>query len=126
MDTQEQTTAEMNRKQLEREENRGLLVIYDVLIFLLTGFALLVIRPSDYNRTKLTFSVLLVQALVPMVCIFGFRFLFRVYKQVLRYGNMRAWQDSLQPMCWAVSYTFCCRAVFRDLTGYQCCSRAAW
>ena len=90
METQEQTTAEVNRKQLEREENRGLLVIYDVLIFLLTGFALLVIRPSDYNRTKLTFSVLLVQALVPMVCIFGFRFLFKVYKQVLRYGNMRA------------------------------------
>ena len=90
METQEQTTAEVNRKQLEREENRGLLVIYDVLIFLLTGFALLVIRPSDYNHTKLTFSVLLVQALIPMVCIFGFRFLFRVYKQVLRYGNMRA------------------------------------
>lgn len=86
----ELSTEQLHRNQIERDKFRVLLVIYDILVFLVVYFFLFVIRPSDYSQTKLTFSVVLVQALVPMVCIFGFRFLFKVYKQVLRYGNMRA------------------------------------
>ncbi|MCQ2415184.1 MAG: aminoglycoside phosphotransferase family protein [Lachnospiraceae bacterium] len=86
----ELSTEQLHRNQIERDKFRVLLVIYDILVFLVVYFFLFVIRPSDYSQTKLTFSVVLVQALAPMVCIFGFRFLFKVYKQVLRYGNMRA------------------------------------
>ena len=86
----ELSTEQLHRNQIERDKFRVLLVIYDILVFLVVYFFLFVIRPSNYSQTKLTFSILLVQALVPMVCIFGFRFLFKVYKQVLRYGNMRA------------------------------------
>ena len=86
----ELTTEQLHRNQIERDKFRVLLVIYDILVFLLVYFFLFVIRPSDFNHTKLTVPILLVQALVPMACIFGFRFLFKVYKQVLRYGNMRA------------------------------------
>jgi len=84
------TTAELDRKQIERENNRTLLVVYDLIVFLGSFYVLFVIRPSDYNPVPLSVWNLCVQALVPMVCVFGFRFLFRVYKQVLRYGNMRA------------------------------------
>ena len=85
-----QTTDQLENEKIERKENRVLLIIYDLLVFFVTFFVLFVIRPSDYDRGPLSAAALCVQALLPILCIFGFRFLFAVYKQVLRYGNMRA------------------------------------
>ena len=80
----------LEKKQIERDSNRFLLVFYDLFIFIIVFYVLFVIRPSDFQPAGYTFTELAKQFLLPAVCIFSFRFLFRVYKQVLRYGNMRA------------------------------------
>jgi len=84
------TTGGLSSNQIERNKNRTLLIVYDLLVFLGSFIVLFVIRPSDFKPVQLSAWSLCFQALIPMLFIFGFRFLFKVYKQVLRYGSMRA------------------------------------
>lgn len=83
-------TEQLDQRLIERKENRFLLFFYDILAFLLVFYVLFVIRPSDFEQLAGTKANLLTLFLLPFVCIFVFRFFFKVYRQVLRYGNMRA------------------------------------
>lgn len=76
----------------ERSGNRYLLFLYDVLMFTGIFYILYVIRPSGTESAGkvFAFNEYLQMYLLPFVFIFGFRLLFRVYKQILRYGNMDA------------------------------------
>lgn len=76
----------------ERSGNRYLLFLYDVLAFLGVLYVLYEIRPGSIESEGkvLLFADYLLVSILPFVCIFGFRFLFRVYRQILRYGNMDA------------------------------------
>ena len=83
-------TEQLDHRLIERKETRFLLFFYDVLAFLLVFYVLFVIRPSDFERYQPEFNSLIPLFVLPFICIFAFRFLFKVYRQVLRYGNMRA------------------------------------
>lgn len=83
-------TEALDKDMLERKNTRKLLLLYDFLSFTLVFYALFVIRPSDFELEEITFGSLLPKFLLPAFIIFLFRFLFRTYKQILRYGNMRA------------------------------------
>ena len=83
-------TQQLDKRLLERGKNRTVLIVYDALVFAFVFALLFVIRPSALEGKPASFGELLPLFLLPFVCIFGFRFLFKVYKQVLRYGNMRA------------------------------------
>jgi len=85
-----QNMGEMETGRIERKQNRTLLFFYDLLIFLICYYVLFVIRPSDFRPAVISFNSFVKLFCIPAVCIFGCRFLFKVYRQVLRYGNMEA------------------------------------
>lgn len=86
----------------ERSGNRYLLFLYDVLAFLGVLYVLYEIRPGSIESEGkvLLFADYLLVSILPFVCIFGFRFLFRVYRQILRYGNMDALARLLAEWTW--------------------------
>lgn len=85
------STDSLSKRQIEREETRVLLFFYDIVVFAITFFVLYILRPSDNEKhTALSFVEVLIRFLPPFLFIFSFRSFFRVYKQILRYGNMRA------------------------------------
>ncbi len=84
----------MNTRDLHnivREKNRWTLVLYDVLTYVLVFIFLFVFRPSwGADAEGLEGIALLYQALLGASCLFVFRFLLKIYKQVLRYGSISA------------------------------------
>ena len=70
----------------ERKSIRWLMVIYDSLLYLICWFAVYVLQPS---LTKpLLPSTVYLYLTAGYVLFFGFRFLLRCYKQILRYGEL--------------------------------------
>ena len=86
-------TQQKTKPILERESNRKLLVFYDCISLVLVWFMILVLHPSvptAYSSQRLGLNLLL-----GAVCFVGARFLYKVYRQILRYGSMRAFSREL-------------------------------
>lgn len=78
---------------LERQKNRWMMVLYDTVVYLACCFAALVLQISVED--PLTWPVILFYSIAGYVLFFGFRFVFRCYKQIWRYGDMRAYAREL-------------------------------
>jgi len=78
---------------VERDHNRWLLVAYDILQFLFCWVLVFVCKISISNPLQEGTAMLYLA--VGMFLFFGFRFAFRGYKQILRYGTMRAFAREL-------------------------------
>ena len=87
----EVSTDWLENPMLERRCFRTLLFFYDVLIFIISFLLVVFLRPSAPDNSDLfKNSELLMHFLLAGGSCFLFRFLFNVYRQVLRYGNMGA------------------------------------
>lgn len=83
------TQNQVKRSKLkERRKDRWLMVFYDSLVYLLCWLAIFVVRPLAIGGETDLFAYLLLAA--GYVLFFGFRFVFRCYKQIWRYGAIRA------------------------------------
>ena len=77
----------------ERRKNRWLMVFYDSLLYLLCWLSVFVIRPVALGAQPTPIAYLFMVA--GYVLFFGFRFLFRCYKQIWRYGAIRIYSREL-------------------------------
>ena len=76
-----------DRKLKERDKIRVALIGYDFTAFVLC-FLLTYVMKIDSPRVETVGAI--IQGLIAFGFLLAFRFVFRVYKQILRYGNMRA------------------------------------
>ena len=67
---------------------RWMLVCYDILIYLLSAILLLWLYGGN---DKLSYTCILQQMCISMVCIFGIRLLGNIYGQVWRYGGIQCY-----------------------------------
>ncbi len=72
-----------------RTNVRWLLVVYDIIIFIIAE--LLVVGLHLSSDEAITTKGVLIQSLIGFVCVFGLRFVFDVYRQIWRYGGMKAY-----------------------------------
>lgn len=72
----------------ERSKIRGLMVVYDSILYVICWLAIFVLQPLFDGTQPLAAS--LVYLCGGYVLFFGFRFLLSCYKQILRYGSFRA------------------------------------
>lgn len=79
--------------QQERQKNRWMMVLYDSIIYALCCVFGLVLRLSTPDALSL--PIILFYSAVGYILFFGFRFVFRCYKQIWRYGAMRAFAREL-------------------------------
>ena len=79
--------------QQERQKNRWMMVLYDSIMYVLCCVFGLVLRLS--TPEVLPWQVILFYAVAGYLLFFGFRFVFRCYKQIWRYGAMRAFAREL-------------------------------
>ncbi len=68
---------------------KWLLAVYDLIVFVI-AYLLIVGLHVSWNR-QISNRGLLIQIAIGFVCIFGMRFAFSVYKQIWRYGGMKAY-----------------------------------
>ncbi|MCI8389052.1 MAG: polysaccharide biosynthesis protein [Clostridiales bacterium] len=68
---------------------RWLLVLYDFLMYLVVCFLLIVLHPSDNAGLSIVGNF--TQIFLGVICIFGMRFVADVYRQIWRYGGMKAY-----------------------------------
>ncbi len=73
---------------IERKSNRWLMVFYDTIIYLVCWLTIFVMHLSMTEKPLLRTTFLYFA--VGYVLFFGFRFLLRCYKQIWRYGSIRA------------------------------------
>lgn len=78
----------------KRSNVRWLLVVYDLIIYVIA--ALLVIGLHLSSNDVLSTKGLLIQMGLGFVCLFGLRFVFDVYRQIWRYGGMKAYIGSFR------------------------------
>ncbi len=67
---------------------RWQLLLYDVIIFLILNIFLLGIYQSS---SHLTSNGIMVQSLLSFICIFGARFIGKIYQQIWRYGGIQCY-----------------------------------
>ena len=77
----------------ERGAVRWLMVVYDSLLYLVCWFAVYVLQPS--LTTPLPPLTVCLYLVVGYILFFGFRFVLRCYKQIWRYGELRAFAREL-------------------------------
>lgn len=75
-------------KKIEREKVRGMMVFYDTVIYVICWIAVMVLHPWVNRIVEKT--ILLLYLFLGYILFFGFRFLFKSYKQILRYGTVSA------------------------------------
>lgn len=73
----------------KRASVRWLLMVYDVIIFVVAE--LLVVGLHLSSEEAISFKGFCHQFLIGFVCIFGMRFVLDVYRQIWRYGGMKAY-----------------------------------
>ena len=66
-----------------------IIVIYDIILILIAELLMLGLYPS--SSEKLAFPVIILHTLLYMLCIFFYRFICNVYRQVWRYGGASAY-----------------------------------
>ncbi len=81
------------RQTNERARNRWLLVFYDSVLYALCWLAVFVLRPLVIGSAFHKVSICLF--FVGFVLFFGFRFVFRCYKQIWRFGAIRTFAREL-------------------------------
>jgi len=81
------------RQLIERESIRWLMVVYDTVLYLLCWLVVFAIHPLF--GVKLPASMLTPYVAVGYVTFFGFRFVFRGYKKIWRYGSMHAFSREI-------------------------------
>ena len=87
----------------KRSNVRWLLVVYDLIIYVIA--ALLVIGLHLSSNDVLSTKGLLIQMGLGFVCLFGLRFVFDVYRQIWRYGGMKAYMRLLlSDICGGILY----------------------
>ncbi len=79
---------EKEQKTTGKSNIRWLLVVYDLIVVIIAY--LLVIGLKISWDTIISTKGIIIQAVLGIVCIFGMRFAFSVYKQIWRYGGMKA------------------------------------
>lgn len=82
-----------DNEKMERKGNRWLMVFYDSVLYLLCWLVFFVLHPS--MKQMLPAATNGVYLLVGYVLFFGFRFLLKCYKQIWRYGAIRAFSREL-------------------------------
>ena len=76
----------------EREKIRPLGIIYDLIIFAVLFCLFFIVFPDRTTASKtINGNGQIIQAALFIVCVFGARLIFKVYRQVLRYGNAGAY-----------------------------------
>lgn len=81
----------VERKYIERDNNRVLLMIYDFIMFAAVFVLVFLMQPSDVREmAAFRWYDYLIQFVLAYGCLLIARLCFRCYKQILRYGNMRA------------------------------------
>ena len=68
---------------------RKLLLLYDVIVYAIVVLLLVLLHPSE--DVAFTSNIVIANAVAGLVCIFGARFVFDVYRQIWRYGIMEAY-----------------------------------
>ncbi|MDO4734530.1 MAG: nucleoside-diphosphate sugar epimerase/dehydratase [Lachnospiraceae bacterium] len=87
----------------KRANVRWLLVVYDVIIYVIAVLLLIGLHLSSLDA--ISFKGLIIQMVLGFICIFGMRFVFDVYRQIWRYGGMRAYlRLLLADICGGVLY----------------------
>lgn len=74
--------------QTERSSIRWMMVFYDTIIYVMCWLALIIVHPWIKNFT--TVSAIMIYVAVGYVIFFGYRLIFKSYKQILRYGSVSA------------------------------------
>lgn len=80
-----------NENELKKEKKtniRWMLAVYDVLIFAIVSIILLVLYGG---MDKLSPTGILQQVCLSFVCIFGGRFIGKIYSQIWRYGGIQCY-----------------------------------
>lgn len=80
-------------KRTERRNIRWLMVLYDTIVYFIGGLFVLVLTPSSLF-VPLPATVLFYMAM-GYVLFFGLRFLFKCYKQIWRYGSVKAFSSEI-------------------------------
>ncbi len=89
----EATQQAKNHNRQERQKTRWMMVLYDTFLYALCCVFGLVLRISTPDFLEL--PIILFYAAAGYLLFFGFRFVFRCYKQIWRYGAMRAFAREL-------------------------------
>ena len=82
-----------NHEKMERNGNRWLMVFYDSALYLLCWVVFFVLHPS--MKQMLPVRTNIIYLLFGYALFFGFRFLFKCYKQIWRYGAIRTFSKEL-------------------------------
>ncbi len=81
----------IDKKYVEREKNRGLLIVYDLIFFAFSFLVSFGLRISGVDmQSGVVFLDLVPHFVLAYGCLLGARLLFNCYRQIYRYGNMRA------------------------------------
>ena len=80
-------------QQLERSRIRWVLVFYDSIVYFICWALMFVLQPSIIK--PIPFAVTGVYFVAGYVFFFGFRFLLKTYKLILRYGSLRVFSREL-------------------------------
>ena len=73
---------------MKKYKVRWRLVVYDLLVLIATYFLLLMLR---HNRGEMTPRTVLLPLAVSAAVVLAARFLFRIYRQIWRYGSVRSY-----------------------------------
>lgn len=81
----------IDKKYVEREKNRGLLIVYDLIFFVFSFLVSFGLRISGMDmQGDVSFWDFVPHFVLAYGCLLGARLLFNCYRQIYRYGNMRA------------------------------------
>lgn len=82
---------EIKQEYITREKNRVLLIVYDFLLFAFS-FVIVFLVPVSIRKELVKFSIsdYLIHFVLAYGCLLISRLVFKCYKQIIRYGNMRA------------------------------------
>ncbi len=81
-----------NLEQIERKKIRWLMVLYDVLLYVICWVALHIFSPIMQGLSAAANTLYIVAG---FLFFFGFRFVFRCYKRIWRYGSVHAFSREL-------------------------------
>ena len=94
----------MNENKNRKSERRFKVLIYDIIMLAFAVFFFLYLNPSTYAR-RLRLIYIALQYGICALVVFGLRFAFRVYRQILRYGGTRLYiRIIVSDMCAGIIY----------------------
>ncbi len=82
-------------KKIERNSIRWMMVFYDTVIYAICWLAVYALHPWIWAKKLATVPALSVYIFAGYLFFFGFRLVFKSYKQILRYGSVSAFSREL-------------------------------